>query len=68
MPTPVCAVHPCWPTDTTAYRVSNARVRHMRHAAINDTVNRALNGAGVHAALAPVGLCGSLGLQPDCIP
>jgi len=39
--------------------------RYMRHAAINDTINRALNGTGVHAALEPVGFCGSLGLRPD---
>jgi len=30
--------------------------RHMLHAAINDTIHCALNPAGIHAALEPVGL------------
>jgi len=34
---------------------STGRGRHMRQAAINDTIHRALNGAGVHATLEPVG-------------
>jgi len=39
--------------------------RHVRHAAINDIIHRALNSAGIHAILEPVGLCGTTGLRPD---
>ena len=53
--------------DSVAHGLDCRRAigKHARHAAINDTIHRALSAAGVPSHLEPVGMCRDDGKRPD---
>ena len=67
----VCQPHTCKcrrPVDTLGHHLLSCRFnegRHPRHAALNDTVCRALKTAGLPSILEPVGLDRGDGWRPD---